>query len=126
MPSPPSPPASAPWPRGTAAQPPRRAPSWRALRRGRGTPRAYRASAQWPRGRPWLLCACPVENGTACHQPSASRTHRPNERRVGPAPPRSRAAAAASPLHPPSSSETPSLPCDTPRAASRRQGSPGS
>eukprot|EP00964_Phaeocystis_antarctica_P078634 scaffold48910_cov56-Phaeocystis_antarctica.AAC.4 len=59
MPSPPIPPAGAPWPRGIAARPPLCAPSWRALRRGCSTPQACRAAGRWPRGRPCLLCASP-------------------------------------------------------------------
>eukprot|EP00964_Phaeocystis_antarctica_P082205 scaffold51527_cov33-Phaeocystis_antarctica.AAC.1 len=100
VPSPPSPPDSAPWPRGTAARPPRRAPSWRALHRGR-----------WPRGRPGLLCVCPAWKGTARPQRSALRTRHPTARRPGPAPPRPRESAAATPLHPPPSSGVPSPPC---------------
>eukprot|EP00964_Phaeocystis_antarctica_P061640 scaffold36844_cov58-Phaeocystis_antarctica.AAC.6 len=48
MPSPPSPPDSASWPRGTAVRPPPRAPSWRALHRGRSTPQAGRAPGAMP------------------------------------------------------------------------------
>eukprot|EP00964_Phaeocystis_antarctica_P157964 scaffold128383_cov60-Phaeocystis_antarctica.AAC.2 len=115
LPSTPSPPGCAPWPRGTAAQPPRRAPSWRALHR-----------ARWPRGKSCLLCVCPAERRNADPQPPASGTRRPTARRPGPPSPRSRAAAAAPPRHPHSPSTASSPPCDTPRAASKRQGSPGS
>eukprot|EP00964_Phaeocystis_antarctica_P126648 scaffold90306_cov63-Phaeocystis_antarctica.AAC.3 len=121
-----SPPAGAPWPRGAAVQPPRSAPSWRALHQGCGTPRVCRASARWPRGRPWLPCVCPAESRTAYPQPSAPRTRRPTARRPGPPSPRSRDSAAASPRHPPTYSAASSPPCGTPRGASRRQGSPGS
>eukprot|EP00964_Phaeocystis_antarctica_P082576 scaffold51825_cov61-Phaeocystis_antarctica.AAC.3 len=115
LPSPSSPPGSAPWPRGATAQPPRSAPSWRAMHRGR-----------WPCGGPGQLCVCPAGSRTASPQPAAPRTRRPTARRPGLPPPRPRAAAAASPHHPPSSSESPSPPCGTPRAASKHQGSPGS
>ena len=85
-----------------------------------------RASARWPRGRPWLLCACPAESRTAHPQPPAPRTRRPSARRAGPAssassrfrccttPPSSASSAAASPS------------CVPACAASKRQGSPGS
>eukprot|EP00964_Phaeocystis_antarctica_P071558 scaffold43683_cov42-Phaeocystis_antarctica.AAC.2 len=119
-------PCRAPWPRGTAARPPRRAPSRRVRYRGCSTPRACRASGRWPRGRPGLLCACPPESGTACPQPAASNTRRPSARPPGLAPPRSRESAAAPPHHPPTSPGASSPPCDTPCAAAKRQGSPGS
>eukprot|EP00964_Phaeocystis_antarctica_P048208 scaffold27899_cov66-Phaeocystis_antarctica.AAC.3 len=105
------PPASAPWPRGTAARPPRRAPSWRALHRGRGTPRAGRASGRWPRGRPWQLCVCPAESRTVRPQPAARRTRRPTARRCGLPSLRPRAAAAAPPRHPPTYSAASLPPC---------------
>eukprot|EP00964_Phaeocystis_antarctica_P120036 scaffold83789_cov63-Phaeocystis_antarctica.AAC.12 len=126
LPSPPNPLAHAPWPRGTAARPPRCAPRCRAPHRGCSTPRAGRASGRWPRGRPWLIFASPPSRRTARHQPAASSTHRPSARRAGPPFPRPRAAAAATPHHPPSSSAASSAPCETPRAAPKRQGSPGS
>eukprot|EP00964_Phaeocystis_antarctica_P039634 scaffold22676_cov60-Phaeocystis_antarctica.AAC.7 len=126
MPRASSPPESAPWPRGTAAQPPLRDPSWRALHQGSCTPQARRAPGRWPRGRPWLLCACPAENRTACPQPAASSTRRPSPRRTGPASPRPRDAAAASPHHPLATSAASSASCETPRADSKRQGSPDS
>eukprot|EP00964_Phaeocystis_antarctica_P108707 scaffold73255_cov60-Phaeocystis_antarctica.AAC.2 len=126
LPSAQSPPAGAPWPRGTAARPPRSAPKCRALHRGCSTRRARRAPGRWPRGRPWLLCACPAESRTARPRPSASYTRRPSVRRCGPAPPRPRAAAASPPHHPPTPSPASSAPCETPRAAPKREGSPGS
>eukprot|EP00964_Phaeocystis_antarctica_P142363 scaffold107603_cov72-Phaeocystis_antarctica.AAC.1 len=55
------------------------------------------------------------------HQPPAPGTRRPTARRCGPAPPRPRDPAAATPLHPPSPSTASSPPYDTPRAASKRQ-----
>eukprot|EP00964_Phaeocystis_antarctica_P061706 scaffold36894_cov63-Phaeocystis_antarctica.AAC.4 len=126
LPSPPSPPGSAPWPRGATARPPRCAPSWRALHRGCSTPQAGRAPGQWPRGRPWLLYASPAENYTAVPPPTASSTRRPSARCTGPAPPPPRESAAATPHHPlaPFAASSPS--CETPRAAAKRQGSPGS
>eukprot|EP00964_Phaeocystis_antarctica_P146620 scaffold112985_cov58-Phaeocystis_antarctica.AAC.1 len=126
LPSSSSPPSSAPWPRGTAVRPPRGAPSWRAMHRGCSTRRACRASGRWPRGRPWRLCDSPAERRTADPQPSAPRTCRPTARRAGPPPPRPHAAAAAPPHHPHSPSTASSPLCGTPRAASKRQGSPGS
>eukprot|EP00964_Phaeocystis_antarctica_P151403 scaffold119010_cov72-Phaeocystis_antarctica.AAC.2 len=65
---------------------------------------ARRAPGRWPRGRPWLLCAHPSEIGTAGHQRSAPRTRRPTAQRAGLPPPRSRAAPAATRLHPSSTS----------------------
>eukprot|EP00964_Phaeocystis_antarctica_P003634 scaffold1954_cov63-Phaeocystis_antarctica.AAC.9 len=121
-----SPPAGAPWPRGTAAQPPRRAPSWRALHRGCSTPWARRASARWPRGRPCLLCVRPAERRTARPQPAALSTRRPYVRPPGLPSPQPRESAAVSPHHPPPAADAPSPLCDTPRAASKRQDSPGS
>eukprot|EP00964_Phaeocystis_antarctica_P165128 scaffold144547_cov84-Phaeocystis_antarctica.AAC.2 len=47
-------------------------------------------------------------------------------RRPGQPPPRPRDPAAASPRHPPPSSDASSAACGTPRAAAKRQGSPGS
>eukprot|EP00964_Phaeocystis_antarctica_P117359 scaffold81188_cov75-Phaeocystis_antarctica.AAC.2 len=107
LPSPLNPLDSTPWPRGTAARPPHRAPR------------------RWPRGRPWLLCASHAWSRAEDPQPPARRTCRPSARRAGPASPRPRDAAAASPHHPLASSAASSAPCDTLRAASKRQGSPG-
>eukprot|EP00964_Phaeocystis_antarctica_P141867 scaffold106998_cov60-Phaeocystis_antarctica.AAC.5 len=76
--------------------------------------------------RPWLLCASPPWRGTAGHQRAALRSRRPSAQRSGPASPHSRDPAAAPPLHPPSPSAAPSPACDTPRAASKHQGSPDS
>eukprot|EP00964_Phaeocystis_antarctica_P003269 scaffold1738_cov73-Phaeocystis_antarctica.AAC.1 len=67
-----------------------------------------------------------TERRTASSRPSAPRTRRPTPRRLGRAPPRSRDSAGASPHHPPPASAAPSPPYGTPRAASKRQGSPGS
>eukprot|EP00964_Phaeocystis_antarctica_P108386 scaffold72998_cov65-Phaeocystis_antarctica.AAC.1 len=89
-------------------------------------PRACRASGRWPRGRSSLLCASPPYRCTARHQPAAPSTCCPTARRYGLAPLRPRDASAGSPHHPPSSSGASSPPCDTPRAAARRQGSLGS
>eukprot|EP00964_Phaeocystis_antarctica_P038544 scaffold22051_cov51-Phaeocystis_antarctica.AAC.1 len=114
LPSAPSPPGSAPWPRGTAARPPRGAPSCLALHRGCGTPRACRASGRWPRGRPGPLCASLLWRRTAGHQRSALRTRRPSARRPRLPPPRAREPAAATPLHPPPASAASSPACDTP------------
>eukprot|EP00964_Phaeocystis_antarctica_P153091 scaffold121198_cov48-Phaeocystis_antarctica.AAC.2 len=63
---------------------------------------------------------------TAGPQPAASGTGRPTARRCGPAPPRPRDPAAAPPHHPPSPFAASLASCETPRAAAKRQGSPGS
>eukprot|EP00964_Phaeocystis_antarctica_P052525 scaffold30768_cov68-Phaeocystis_antarctica.AAC.3 len=121
LPSPPSPPESAPWPRSTAARPPRCALSCRAPHRGCSTPRACRASGRWPRGRPWLLCVCPAERCTARLQLPARRTHRPTARRPGLPSPPSREPAADAPLHPLTSSDAPSLLCGFPGQLTQHQ-----
>eukprot|EP00964_Phaeocystis_antarctica_P011591 scaffold6412_cov55-Phaeocystis_antarctica.AAC.2 len=118
----------APWPRGSAARPPRSAPRWRAFHRGDSTPWARRASRRWPHGKPWLLCASRASRRTARPPPAAHRTCHPTARRAWPASQRPREPPAAPPRHPQalSSSAASSPPCETPRVSSKRQGSLGS
>eukprot|EP00964_Phaeocystis_antarctica_P075447 scaffold46541_cov57-Phaeocystis_antarctica.AAC.3 len=63
---------------------------------------------------------------TARPQPAARGTCRPSARPPRPRAPRPRAAAAASPHHPPTPSAASSPSCGIPRASPKRQGSQGS
>eukprot|EP00964_Phaeocystis_antarctica_P103137 scaffold68432_cov61-Phaeocystis_antarctica.AAC.4 len=116
----------APWPRDTAARPPRGAPRLRASNRGCSTPRPCRASGRWPRGSTWLPCASPTLKCTLRPQPAAHRTRRPTTRPAGPVTARPRGPAAAPPRHSQTSSAASSASCEKPRAAAKRQGLQGS